>query len=441
MDHALALLFVTAALNALVIARSPATRGEKLALLLLQLMLGCVAAGATLTDSVLGPLPGAGRSLLTCAAGGLLIVIAGTTLSNQKLVERFSAFLFAALLLSGLAAETALVTRLAGAWVVVLPCAVAVATAAALVHLSVTRLRAAKSVLQRTRAANDAVAAGLLGLAAGVAGGLLTSHLWAGILAAAAALATARVVPAPPDRRDVAVVVCAFVVSAVVVDWPVLPLLGCAIAVAVVAGRSLLIPPRTSVAVPVALTGVPAPEGLSGVLPLLDDALLRRPGRPRVLARTPARRLLDAALDRAQRAQPQHRGRPPIDVSVGEGEADVDGDPSELAEALCAVLDNALRQQARHPWAKISVVVRAAAQTVSFEVNDTAPDSGHADDVPFMAGRLDDVDRPGLGVSLARARLLIEKHGGQLHARHGPEGSAVHLTLPRRLGRSGVGVS
>ena len=440
MDRSLLLLFAAAVVNSVVVARAPVPRAEKLGLLLFQVVLACVAAGSALS-SLIGVV-GAGRCLLACAAGPLAVLLVRVPAAEiSPRLATWGGALSALLLGTGLVAESLLLTGTVGPWIAAVPASGVVVVAALLVRVAWQRRQLAAGALARARATDDAVAALLLGAAALSAAVSIDAGWWAGLLAVAASLATAaRVAVAPPDRRDVVVVVVAALLAAVVVDLGALPLVVAAVATAVVAGRALLVPPRTSTSTQQPLPGLALPAGLAGLAPVLDDALLRRPGRPRVMARTPARRLLDAALERAQRAQPQHRGRPPIDVNASEGDADVDGDPSELAEALCVVLDNALRQQARHPWAKVSVVVRAATQTVSFEVNDTAPGTSEGE-TPFAAARTDDVDRPGLGVSLARARLLVERHGGQLHARHGPEGSAVQLTLPRRLTRSGVGVA
>ena len=109
---------------------------------------------------------------------------------------------------------------------------------------------------------------------------------------------------------------------------------------------------------------LPAPQALAAMAPLLDDALLRRPGRPRVIARVPARRLLDAALDKAKSAQPTTKGRRDdllrVDVVAADSDIDVDGDPADLAEALCAVLDNALRSRAQHPDVRVQVHLRGS---------------------------------------------------------------------------------
>jgi signal transduction histidine kinase len=189
--------------------------------------------------------------------------------------------------------------------------------------------------------------------------------------------------------------------------------------------------------------------GALGVLsPMLDDELMRRPARPRVLARISARRLLDAALQRARGAQVvSGRGRAQLEVQVLEDAADVDveGDPSDLAEALCAVLDNALRLRGEHPEVHLRVHVRGSAGHVTYEVSDDlrSVDAGAGSprlDEPFRSA-VDEGVRPGFGVGLARARLLAERHGGVLLTRKTQEGSCVQLTLQRRRSRSPTGVA
>jgi signal transduction histidine kinase len=129
---------------------------------------------------------------------------------------------------------------------------------------------------------------------------------------------------------------------------------------------------------------------------------------------------------------------------AGDAEVDVDGDPVELSEALCAVLDNALRLKAKNPEMKVQIYLRGGPGHVTFEVSDhkqseaKAPSLGPNPDVPFF-GASNDADRPGLGVGLARARLLVEKNGGKLLTRTTTEGSCVQLTIPRRMQKQAVG--
>lgn len=202
---------------------------------------------------------------------------------------------------------------------------------------------------------------------------------------------------------------------------------------------------------PSAPAPMPSAEALAVMAPFLDDAILRRPGRPRLLARVPARRVLEAALERARTTQPVGSGRRDdvirIEVVAPEAEVDLEGDPADLAEALCAVLDNALRLRALQPEVRIQVHIRSSPGSVTFEVTDSIEDGADAHratalpdpEAPFMNPRSHDVDRPGLGVALARARLLMERNGGMLLTHFSAEGSTVKLTVPRRTSRVTVG--
>jgi signal transduction histidine kinase len=189
------------------------------------------------------------------------------------------------------------------------------------------------------------------------------------------------------------------------------------------------------------------PSVLGLMAPLLDDAIQRRPGRPRVIVRVPARRLLEAALDRARAVQGLPKSRREelrVEVISGDGDVDIDGDAAELAEALCAVLDNALRLKAQNPEVRVQVHLRGGPGHVTFEVSDGLPDGAapaHAPnpDTPFLGARVQDLERPGLGVGLARARILVERNGGKLLTRTTEDGSCVQLTIPRRMQKSMIG--
>jgi signal transduction histidine kinase len=190
--------------------------------------------------------------------------------------------------------------------------------------------------------------------------------------------------------------------------------------------------------------GEPIATGaLAHVAPMLDDAFLHRAGSPRVNARVTAKRLLESALDGARANGADN----PVEVREDGADVDVEGDPGQLAEALSAVLDNALGLQQSYPELYVRVHVRGSPGHVTFEVSDDLSDQegkaagvGPVADRPFASARAAD-ERPGLGVGLARARLIAERHGGSLLVRQTKEGSCVQLTLPRRRSRTRVGLA
>jgi signal transduction histidine kinase len=185
-----------------------------------------------------------------------------------------------------------------------------------------------------------------------------------------------------------------------------------------------------------------AEGALSHVAPMLDDAFLRRPSSPRITARVTARQLLDSALESVRGSSRSA----PVEVREDGADVDVEGDPAELAEALGAVLDNALGLKQAHPKLYVRVHVRGSAGHVTFEVSDDLAEQeqgqleGPIADRPFASARAQG-DRPGFGVGLARARLIAERHGGSLLVRQTKEGSTVQLTLPRRRRRPQFGVA
>lgn len=192
-----------------------------------------------------------------------------------------------------------------------------------------------------------------------------------------------------------------------------------------------------------------AEAALGHMSPMLDDALLFRPSRPRVYARVTARRLLEASLESARAAGPPGRRSLGIDLREDDADVDVEGDPAELAEALAAVLDNALRLKQEHPNLAVRVHVRGSPTHVTFEVEDDLAchvDEGEAPSpsfVPFASTRGEGGPKDGLsvGVGLARAKLLVERQGGVLLARRTSDGSCVQLTVPRRRVRHPYGLA
>jgi signal transduction histidine kinase len=462
----LAALAVLGALAAL--ARpNPERRLERIGLLLHHGVSLGVAIAAGLCALLGG---GDGRPLLLCAAGPLLV------LSLQDVVSARTALLSVPLVATGLVVQALILLRL-------LPLAFA-APVCALAGIACTAgtvacvLRRRTIVVPRARAVilGQAVALGLVALSAFSASipGPGGQGTWAVAIGAAGAVATAcRLSPtSPPGLREVA---AAFLVFALALTATAAATLDVATSFIVSAGAALaslasfvlvratfdvarralpLAASTTSVAErPGAELELPSPQALAAMSPLLDDALLRRPGRPRVIARVPARRLLDAALEKARSAQPSIKGRREdllrVEVVAQETDIDVDGDPADLSEALCAVLDNALRARALHPDVKVQVQLRGSAAAVTFEISDMVPEGAEGAeplaamgipdaDAPFLNPRVDP-DRPGLGVSLARARLLVERNGGKLLTRSSAEGSFVQVTMPRRMQKGAVG--
>jgi hypothetical protein len=405
---------------------------------------------------------GDGRPLLLCAAGPLLV------LCLQDAVSARVALLSVPLVATGLVAQALVLLgvappELAG------PICAGIGVGACAAGAGVCLVRRRSQPVPRARSLLASQATALFVAAFGALIGLLPadlgSGLWAVGLGAAGAIGTAgRLSPsAPPGARDLvgALVVFALVlVVGAAAPLSVLhTLIGATWCSFVSLGAFTLVRasvdarPRPARDAKTALSdaALPSAPALAAMSPLLDDAVLRRPGRPRVIARVPARRLLDAALEKARSAQPvTQRGRRDdllrVEVVASDGDIDVDGDPADLAEALCAVLDNALRMRAQQPDVKVQVHLRGSPASVTFEIADSLPEgaepppgAGIPDaDGPFLHPRAD-VDRPGLGVALARARILVERNGGKLLTRSSAEGSTVQVTMPRRMQKGAMG--
>jgi signal transduction histidine kinase len=304
-----------------------------------------------------------------------------------------------------------------------------------------------------------AVAAGAVGLALVVEGPRAAA--WAPWLALAAALATSVRVPpfVPPTAREgvAALFVGLALLFADTAGPDVVNALlrgleaGLVTLGVLAASRALLVPraraPEAKAAPVLGDPGAPpllAEAALAHMSPMLDDGLLFRPPRPRVNARVTARRLLEASLERARAAGPPGRRSLGVEVREDDADVDVEGDPGELAEALCAVLDNALRLKQRHPTLSLRVHVRGSPSHVTFEVEDDLArqlegEPPGASFAPFTAAH--DGDPPGVGVALSRAKLLVERHGGVLLARRTADGSCVQLTVPRRRVRNPLGLA
>jgi len=419
-----------------VVARGRLGRFEQVGVALFVVVVACVAVGGLLSSSLRSDAIADGRALIPCIIGPLLALSWRTELA-ERTGGPIVGGVATVLLLAGLGSHAAVLLpwRLAPVAVVgALGLAVIAAMTAA--ATSLRRARALPTPLWRHRVVTEVAGVGVVGLGALLAGAgawwpLPAAAAWPAVVGLGAALATsARASASPLAGRDVAAAVTAAAAAALVAPTAMTAIVAAATVVtgAVVGVGVLGLPAPRRAVVEARAIGAPPPAGVFGVAPILDDDSLRRPTRPRVLARSPARRIVDAAIERAWRASGQSRGRPPIDVTGGD-DVDVD-DAGELAEALCTLLDHALRTRAPDASERIMVTLRAAPATVALELDGVAFKEGGA---PFL-----DVDGAGGVVAVARARLLIERHGGQLHVRDGGRGS-VHLTLPRRVQRGAVG--
>ena len=287
MDRSLLFLLIVALVNVVVVGRSALARTEKLGLVLFQMVIGCVSTGAALAATI--GVVGAGRCLLACAAGPLTVLLVRVPTDLPSRLATGGGWASAALLGLGLIGESLLLMGVVGPAVALVPALAVVGVAVVLALSAWRRRQAAHSRLARAKAGADCVAALCLATAGFSAGVSTDGNLWAPLLAVAASLATsARVVAAPPDQRDLVVVVLGVLLSAVVVEPAALPLLAAAFAVAVLSRSALYATTRSRSSNPEPLPNLALPAGLGGFPPLLDDALLRRPGRPRVMARTPA---------------------------------------------------------------------------------------------------------------------------------------------------------
>jgi hypothetical protein len=435
----LVFLLVSCAGCLAVVVRGRLSRFEQVGVALFIVVVACLAVGGLLSTTLRGDDVADGRALIPCVIGPLLALSWRTALTGRT-SGPLVGVLATVLLLAGLGSHAAALVPWRGAPLAVtaaLSLAVVAAVAAAIASLR--RARDLPAALWRQRLVTEAAGVGVVGLAAllaavGTMWSVRLDAAWPALVALGAALATsARASAWPLMGRDVVIGAGAALAAVIVAPPDPTALVAAAAALTgVVVGQGLLsLPSRRPARSEHRAGSAAAPTGLFGMAPIVDDDLLRRPLRPRVLARTSTRRIVDAAIDRAWRGVGQGRGRPPIDV-VGGDDIDVDGDAGELAEAICAVLDSALRGRTDPAAGRIIVTLRAAPTTVSVEVDDVAlalPPH------PF----LDDAGHGG-AVALARARVLIERHGGQLHVRRG-ERSAVHLTLPRRVQRGPIGIA
>ena len=456
MQGGLLVLFAVALIGAVAAftSQGPAGRFERISVALVNAMAACVAVTAGMT-AWLGL--GDGRALVGCGVAPLLVV----ALRGEER-PMWAGLLSGPLVGISLLVQGLVLAGVSPDW---LPDVVGLACAAAAlgsVGVAIRTGRFAASASARAQKASEALTCALATLAAllTVSPDHKTEGLWGIALAAAVASASAARLSRPPLARDLVGVALLAGLAAVaapttggITQALVLFLQTAFLGLAASAGARALAaetPPSARRRGPAPVVDEPPllAAALAGMSPILDDGRLRQSARPRVVARFPARRVLDAALERARISQnlaqntaslsAGRRTDLRLDVSSGEGDLDVEGDPVELAEALHAVLDHALQKRAIEPDLHIGVLVRGGPQSVTFEVRDDLPDDANkpapAPVRPLEAALPSDL-------ALARARLLVEKHGGKLVTRIQADGSFVLLTLPRRVQRGPVGLA
>jgi signal transduction histidine kinase len=166
------------------------------------------------------------------------------------------------------------------------------------------------------------------------------------------------------------------------------------------------------------------------------DALLRvaeLSHQPLLRLRVDVAALLTGVIAQLRDAAPERR----IEVVVNGDLPPVDGDPELLRLAFTNILANAFKftRQAEH--ARIDVSGRRADQQNVYSIKD----NGAGFEVKY-AGKLfglfqrmhGEAEFEGIGVGLALARRLVERHGGTIRAeaRRGA-GATFHVTLPAGL--------
>ncbi len=111
----------------------------------------------------------------------------------------------------------------------------------------------------------------------------------------------------------------------------------------------------------------------------------------------------------------------------------IEGDADALRRAMCTLLDNAIKFTPDR--GEIRVAVQGGEQAC-VTVSDTGPGIGPAD-LPLIFERFYRVSKDrsrqtgGTGLGLSIARMIVEKHGGQIHAESTPgSGSLFTISLP-----------
>jgi len=176
-------------------------------------------------------------------------------------------------------------------------------------------------------------------------------------------------------------------------------------------------------------------EALAALAPLTGQIGALRASKASVAVRVTAQVLLDAALTHARtKSELAKKRRPHFSLVVEDAEADVECDPTELATVLGDVVNAATLDLPRDDDRATRVHLRTGPRHVTYEITGDGPvEAARATlDVehPFVGGD------PARALAIARARLVVERHGGTLVYRQTEGGHFVQVTVPRRLPRS-----
>jgi hypothetical protein len=180
-------------------------------------------------------------------------------------------------------------------------------------------------------------------------------------------------------------------------------------------------------------------DAIGALTPLLDHPAVLRASGGALAVRVTAQHLLDAAIRNTRLVDDSRsKSRSRITQVVENADADIECDPSELSSLLSDLLLAAHTDGSADEGAlSTRVHVRAGPRHVTYEITGErdASDSGETVlpldlDRPFSV-----VDGATPSLALARARVVIERHGGNLIYRQIERGHFVQVTIPRRLQR------
>ncbi|MBN9307970.1 MAG: HAMP domain-containing histidine kinase [Devosia sp.] len=121
-------------------------------------------------------------------------------------------------------------------------------------------------------------------------------------------------------------------------------------------------------------------------------------------------------------------------TALGDGGARVDADFRRLRQALMIGLDNAVKHSP--PGSRITVTTSRAGDRVGIAIADqgsgiSEEDRLHVFERFYRGSKEGELMNQGLGIGLAIARDIIERHHGTIGLENGPEGGAVlAITLP-----------